>query len=575
MKYKILLYFFLPILFFSCNNNLETKSPNVIIVITDDQGYGDIGYNGNPHLITPNLDKFAGESIRFNNFNVSPVCAPTRSSLLTGRYSLRTGVTDTYNGGAIMSSNEITLAEIFNENNYKTGIFGKWHLGDNYPSRPSDQGFQESLIHLSGGIGQVGDFTNYYKGSTSYYDPILWLNNKQEKYNGYCSDIFTDEAIKFIEDNKDNQFFCYLSFNAPHTPLQVPEKYYQMYKDIDPTNINGESLEMTEKDILDAKKIYGMVTNIDENFGKLINKLDDLNLKENTIVIFMTDNGPQQPRYVSNLKGLKSQVYNGGIKVPFYLNFPKIHNEGIDLNFFSAHIDLLPTIAKLCDLPIPNDRKIDGIDLFDNNINKKERDFFSYWTRKSPELYKNISLNAGSYKLVGNTNYNSGIEEFELYNLEIDPNESENLIIKEKPIALEMKLRMDEIYNELISSKNLIDKPRINIGTINENPTFLNRNDASGQRGIWSQNEVFGFWKVRIEAGAYDFKFKFNNLENYFGEMTLELGNNVYSTKVNVDKNGFVLMKDVEISGGDYDLIPFFRFNRKNILPFLVEVKKL
>ena len=575
MKYKILLYFLLPILFFSCNNNLETKSPNVIIVITDDQGYGDIGYNGNPHLITPNLDKFAGESMRFNNFNVSPVCAPTRSSLLTGRYSLRTGVTDTYNGGAIMSSNEITLAEIFNENNYKTGIFGKWHLGDNYPSRPSDQGFQESLIHLSGGIGQVGDFTNYYKGSTSYYDPILWLNNKQEKYNGYCSDIFTDEAIKFIEDNKDNQFFCYLSFNAPHTPLQVPDKYYQMYKDIDPTNINGESLEMTEKNIIDAKKIYGMVTNIDENFGKLINKLDELNLKENTIVIFMTDNGPQQPRYVSNLKGLKSQVYNGGIKVPFYLNFPKIHNEGIDLDFFSAHIDVLPTIAKLCDLPIPNDRKIDGIDLFDNNINKKERDFFSYWTRKSPELYKNISLNAGSYKLVGNTNYNSGIEEFELYNLEIDPNESENLIIKEKPVALEMKLRMDEIYNELISSKNLIDKPSINIGTINENPTFLNRNDASGQRGIWSQNEVFGFWKVRIEAGAYDFKFKFNNLENSVGEMTLELGNNVYSTKVNVDKDGFVLMKDVEISGGDYDLIPFFRFNRKNILPFLVEVKKL
>ena len=575
MKYKILFYFFLPILFFSCNNNLEIKSPNVIIVITDDQGYGDIGYNGNPHLITPNLDKFAGESIRFNNFNVSPVCAPTRSSLLTGRYSLRTGVTDTYNGGAIMSSNEITLAEILNDNNYKTGIFGKWHLGDNYPSRPSDQGFQESLIHLSGGIGQVGDFTNYYKGSTSYYDPILWLNNKQEKYNGYCSDIFTDEAIKFIEDNKDNQFFCYLSFNAPHTPLQVPDKYYQMYKDIDPTNINGESLEMTEKNILDAKKIYGMVSNIDENFGKLINKLDELNLKENTIVIFMTDNGPQQPRYVSNLKGLKSQVYNGGIKVPFYFNFPKIHNEGIDLDFFSAHIDVLPTIAKLCDLPIPNDRKIDGIDLFDNNINKKERDFFSYWTRKSPELYKNISLNAGNYKLVGNTNYSSGIEDFELYNLESDPFESENLIIKEKSVALEMKLRMDEIYNELISSKNLINKPRINIGTINENPTFLNRNDASGQRGIWSQNEVFGFWKVRIEAGAYDFKFKFNNLENSAGEMTLELGNNVYSTKVNVDKDGFVLMKDVKISGGDYDLIPFFIFNRKNILPFLVEIKKL
>tara|TARA_Y100001935_G_scaffold56541_1_gene47228 strand:- start:317 stop:2044 length:1728 start_codon:yes stop_codon:yes gene_type:complete len=575
MKYNVIILFILSCLLFSCQNNLETKNPNVIIVITDDQGYGDIGYNGNPHLITPNLDKFASESIRFNNFHVSPVCAPTRSSLLTGRYSLRTGVADTYNGGAIMSTNEITLAEIFNDNNYKTAIFGKWHLGDNYPSRPSDQGFQESLIHLSGGIGQVGDFTNYYKGSTSYFDPILWLNNKQKKYNGYCSDVFTDEAIEFIEKNKDNQFFCYLSFNAPHTPLQVPEKYYQIYKDIDPTIIDGKSLNMTKKNILDAKKIYGMVTNIDENFGKLINKLDELKLKENTIIIFMTDNGPQQPRYVSNLRGLKSQVYNGGIKVPFYLNFPKIHNEGIDLDFFSAHIDVLPTITKLCDLPIPNDRKIDGIDLFDNNINKKERDFFSYWTRKSPELYKNISLNSGNYKFVGNTNYSSGIEDFELYNLEIDPNESENLIFNEKSIALEMKSRMDEIYNELINSKNLNDKPRINIGTKYENPTFLNRNDASGQRGIWNQNEVFGFWKVKFETGTYNFKFKFNNLDISSGEMILELGNNVYTEQVNIDKEGFAIMKDIKIFEGKYDLTPFMKNSMKNILPFWIEIERL
>ena len=575
MKHKILIYFILTALLFSCNNKLDDKYPNVIIVITDDQGYGDIGYNGNPHIITPNLDKFASESIRFNNFNVSPVCAPTRSSLLTGRYSLRTGVTDTYNGGAIMSSSEITLAEIFNRKNYKTGIFGKWHLGDNYPSRPSDQGFQESLIHLSGGIGQVGDFTNYYKGSTSYFDPTLWLNNEQKKYDGYCSDIFTDEALKFIEKNKDNQFFCYLSFNAPHTPLQVPDKYVQMYEDINPAIINGDNLDMTEKNIQDAKKIYGMVTNIDENFGKLINKLDELKLKENTIVIFLTDNGPQQPRYVSNLRGLKSQVYNGGIKVPFYFNYPKIHGKDLDIGFFSAHIDVLPTLAKLCNLPLPNDRIIDGVDLFDKNVNKNKRDFFSYWTRKSPELYKNISLNFGNYKLVGNTDYDSGIEDFELYNLEMDPYEIENLIIKEKPVALEMKSRMDQIYNELINSKNLIDKPRINIGTINENPTFLNRNDASGQRGIWNQNEVYGFWKVKFESGIYDFKFKFNNLNVSVGEMTLELGNNVYSTELEVDKDGFVLMNGVEISSGDFDLVPFLKSNRKNILPFLVEVKKL
>ena len=576
MKYKKLIYFILTVLLFSCNDKLDYNNyPNVILIITDDQGYGDIGYNGNPYIITPNLDKFASESIRFNNFNVSPVCAPTRSSLLTGRYSLRTGVTDTYNGGAIMSSNEITLAEIFNQKNYKTGIFGKWHLGDNYPSRPSDQGFQESLIHLSGGIGQVGDFTNYYKGSASYFDPTLWLNNEQKKYDGYCSDIFTDEALKFIEKNKDNQFFCYLSFNAPHTPLQVPDKYVQMYEDINPTIINGDNLDMTEKNIQDAKKIYGMVTNIDENFGKLINKLDELKLKENTILIFLTDNGPQQPRYISNLRGLKSQVYNGGIKVPFYFNYPKIHGKDQDIDFFSAHIDVLPTLAKLCDLPLPNDRIIDGVDLFDKNVNKNKRDFFSYWTRKSPELYKNISLSSGNYKLVGNSNYNSPIEDFELYDLEIDPSENENLVSSEKAIAKEMKSRMDKIYLELINSKNILKKQRIHIGTINENPTFLNRNDASGQRGIWNQNEVYGFWKVKFESGIYDFKFKFNNLDVSTGEMILELGNNVYTSEVEVDNDGFVLMNRVEISKGDFDLVPFLKSNRKNILPFLVEVKKL
>ena len=348
-----------------------------------------------------------------------------------------------------------------------------------------------------------------------------------------------------------------------------------MYEDINPTIINGDNLDMTEKNIQDAKKIYGMVTNIDENFGKLINKLNELKLKENTIVIFLTDNGPQQPRYISNLRGLKSQVYNGGIKVPFYFNYPKIHGKDQDIDFFSAHIDILPTLAKLCDLPLPNDRVIDGVDLFDKNVNKNNRDFFSYWTRKSPELYKNISLSSGNYKLVGNSNYNSPIEDFELYDLEIDPSEKENLVSSEKAIAKDMKSRMDKIYLELINSKNILKKQRIHIGTINENPTFLNRNDASGQRGIWNQNEVYGFWKVKFESGIYDFKFKFNNLNVSVGEMTLEIGNNVYSSEVEVDIDGFVLMNGVEISRGDFDLVPFLKSNRKNILPFLVEVKKL
>ena len=563
----------LLILFISCTKQVEQK-PNIILIITDDQGYGDIGYNGNPHIKTPNLDLLATNSMRFNNFYVSPVCAPTRSSLLTGRYSLRTGVTDTYNGGAMMSNDEITLAEILKENNYQTGIFGKWHLGDNYPFRPTDQGFHESLIHLSGGIGQVGDFTNYYKGNRSYFDPILWHNNKQKKYEGYCSDIFTDEAIKFIEDNKSNQFFCYLSFNAPHTPLQLPDKYYDLYKNVDPSVISeSEKISMTEKNILDAKRIYGMVTNIDDNVGKLVSKLKELNIDKNTILIFMTDNGPQQFRYVSNLRGLKSSVYNGGIKVPFYLSYPKIHDAGLDLDNFSAHIDVLPSLLDLCNIGTPKNIKIDGKNFL--NKSTEERSFFSYWTRKSPELYQNMSLNKGNYKLVGNTNYDSPIERFELFDIDNDPYEMENLIENKKELAIQMKLEMDNIYNELINSKNIKNKPRIIIGSEFENPTYLNRNDASGQRGIWAQNEIFGFWRIKALSGKYNFRFKFNNLNLTSGEMVIEVGSQVYSKKVEVDDNGYALMENIHLNEGEFDLTPFFRYERKNIFPFWVEIDRL
>ena len=564
---------FLLILFISCTKQVEQK-PNIILIITDDQGYGDIGYNGNPHIKTPNLDLLATNSMRFNNFYVSPVCAPTRSSLLTGRYSLRTGVTDTYNGGAMMSNDEITLAEILKENNYQTGIFGKWHLGDNYPFRPTDQGFHESLIHLSGGIGQVGDFTNYYKGNRSYFDPILWHNNEQKKYEGYCSDIFTDEAIKFIEENKSNQFFCYLSFNAPHTPLQVPEKYYDLYKNVDPSVISeSEKISMTEKNVLDAKRIYGMVTNIDDNVGKLVSKLKELNIDQNTILIFMTDNGPQQFRYVSNLRGLKSSVYNGGIKVPFYLSYPKIHDAGLDIDNFSAHIDVLPSLLDLCDIETPKNIKIDGKNFL--NKSTEERSFFSYWTRKSPELYQNMSFNKGNYKLVGNTNYDSPIERFELFDIDNDPYEMENLIENKKELAIQMKLEMDNIYNELINSKNIKNKPRIIIGSEFENPTYLNRNDASGQRGIWAQNEIFGFWRIKALSGKYNFRFKFNNLNLTSGQMVIEVGNQVFSKKVEVDDNGYALMENIHLNEGEFDLTPLFRYERKNIFPFWVEINKL
>ena len=563
----------------SCNNPIENKKPNVIIIITDDQGFGDLGINENPNIITPNIDQFASESIQFDNFFVSPVCAPTRASLMTGRYSLRTGVRDTYNGGAIMSNTETTIAEILKEADYSTGIFGKWHLGDNYPFRPSEQGFNESLIHLAGGIGQVGDFTNYYKGNTSYFDPILWKNNKKNQYDGYCSDIFAENAVKFIEKNKNKPFFCYLSFNAPHTPLQVPKKYYNMYKDLDPElGFNDESLasKMSEKDKEDARRIYGMVTNIDDNIGKVLNKLTELGIEEETIIIFMTDNGPQQFRYNSNMKGLKGTVYNGGTRVPFYIKYAEKFKNSKVISRMSAHIDILPTILELCNLKIPSDRKIDGQSLVPL-INSKpfnDRHLFSYWTRRFPEKYINMSIQNDNYKLVGNNDYNGKIKDFELYDLIADPLESKNVINQNIEIAKSFKIEMDNSIDDLLSSENIKNPPRIIIGSEFENPTVLNRNDASGERGIWAQNDIYSYWKVNFKKGTYDFKFKFKDSITSKGTLFTEINNRVYSKKTEKVVYSTLEMNDISIENSEVDLISFLKLNNKKIFPFWIEIYK-
>ena len=576
MKRFLLIVF---IVFNSCISPIENKKPNVIIIMTDDQGFGDLGINKNPNIITPNIDQFASESVRFDNFFVSPVCAPTRASLMTGRYSLRTGVRDTYNGGAIMSNTETTIAEILKEADYSTGIFGKWHLGDNYPFRPSEQGFDESIIHLAGGIGQVGDFTNYYKGNTSYFDPILWKNNKKNQYDGYCSDIFAENAVKFIEKNKNKPFFCYLSFNAPHTPLQVPKKYYDMYKDLDPeVGFMDESLasKMSEKDKEDARRIYGMVTNVDDNVGKVLNKLTELGIEEETIIIFMTDNGPQQFRYNSNMKGLKGTVYNGGTRVPFYIKYAEKFKNSKVISRMSAHIDILPTILELCNLKIPSDRKIDGQSLVPL-INSKpfnDRHLFSYWTRRFPEKYINMSIQNDNYKLVGNNDYNGKIKDFELYDLIADPLESKNVINQNIEIAKSFKIEMDNSIDDLLSSENIKNPPRIIIGSEFENPTVLNRNDASGERGIWAQNDIYSYWKVNFKKGTYDFKFKFKDSITSKGTLFTEINNRVYSKKTEKVVYSTLEMNDISIENSEVDLISFLKLNNKKIFPFWIEINK-
>ncbi len=557
--------------------------PNVIIIITDDQGFGDLSFYGNPHVKTPVIDQFARESVRLNNFYVCPVSAPTRSSLMTGRYSLRTGIRDTYNGGAIMSTEEITIAEVLRKEGYKTGIFGKWHLGDNYPSRPIDQGFDEALVHLGGGMGQVGDITTWFRGDSSYFDPVLWHNGSEEKHYGYCSDIFAGEAVRFIEENRKSPFFCYLAFNTPHTPLQVPGRYYDMYKDIDPASgfeKDGRPFpKMSEQDKDDARRVYAMVTNIDDNVGRILKTLDNLKLSRNTLVIFMTDNGPQQRRYIAGMRGLKGSVFRGGIRVPCFIRYPAQFKGNREIEMNASNIDILPTVAEICKADLPDDRIIDGKSILPlirgNPAVWNERPLFFYWTRKYPELYNNTSLQKGKYKLVGHTDYDAEIKEFELYDIESDPYELNNIILNHTDMASELRDDLRKLFSDLVNSPNLINQPGAILGTENENPVFLTRNDADGERGIWAQEEIFGKWRVKFTEGNYNIRFRFLNPLKPNGQIVLETKpyiNQKRNTEENVTE---VIMNNIHYPDLECDLIPYYLVDSRSILPFWIEIEKI
>ncbi|MDH5400699.1 MAG: arylsulfatase, partial [Cyclobacteriaceae bacterium] len=476
---KLLILPFMALLALSCtekdaSTRTTAKGPNIILIMTDDQGHGDLGFYGNPDIKTPTMDSLAGISARFTQFYVSPVCAPTRSSLMTGRYSLRTGVYDTYNGGAIMAANETTIAEVLRDNGYMTGIFGKWHLGDTYPHRPADQGFEESLIHAAGGMGQVGDVFNFFEYDSAYFNPIVLHNNVQVKTKGYCSDVFTDGAVDFIEKNKENPFFLYLSFNAPHTPLQLPAKYQDMYADLEIDSgryDNGTRPfpKMDNRSVDAARRVYGMVSNIDDNLARLFNKVNELGIRDNTLIIFMTDNGPQQLRYVSGMRGRKGTVYEGGIHVPFFISWPGKIAENKELKVPAVHMDIFPTLLNLCGIAQPEGLDIDGQDLTSvlngDTPPWANRPLVFYWQRGYDGPYHNIAVRSGNYKLVGHTDAGSAVDEFELFNLADDPGEMTNIVGNETKKATELIGIFDDWYANISQAENLINFPRIVIGS--------------------------------------------------------------------------------------------------------------
>jgi arylsulfatase A len=280
----------------SCTEKTSSPKPNIIIILADDMGWGDINANGNPNIETPVLNRMKSESLSFDRFYVCPLSAPTRAEMLTGRYFLRTGVSSVTRGYENMRTDELTFAEVLKENGYSTGCFGKWHNGRYYLQHPNRQGFDEYIGFPVGHLGY-------------YYDAFFMKNDDEVKSEGYTTDYFTDQALGFIERNKESPFLCYVSYNVPHSPFQVPEKYFSKYI--------TSGLDST------LSSVYGMVENMDENIGRIIKKIEELDIEENTIVIFFSDNGPNTDRYNGGMKGRKGAVDEGGVRVPFYIKWPE------------------------------------------------------------------------------------------------------------------------------------------------------------------------------------------------------------------------------------------------------------
>ena len=472
------------------------KHPNVIFIMTDDQGYGDVGCLGNPNIRTPNLDKLHAQSVRFTNFHSGTTSAPTRAGLMTGHNNNATGVWHTVLGRSLLDLEEVTLPSAFLHSGYATAIFGKWHLGDNDPYLPHDRGFQHSLIHLGGGITQSPDYWN-----NTYFNDVYLRNGVPEKQRGYCTDVWFSEAISFIEQNKEKPFFCCIMPNAPHVPLHIEERYAAPYR---------------ANDQVVSPEFYGMIANIDENMGALQHKLRELKLEQHTIVIFMTDNGTASGAeldknefvtkgYNAGMRGKKSSAYEGGHRVPFFFSMPGA--KACDVNALAYYADFMPTLVDLCSLTTPRPIVYDGITLRPalEGKNLPERTLCVDTQRDEfLEKGKNSCVMTRRWRLINLS---------ELYDIQADPEQRSDVAQKYPETVANLQAEYDKWW---VRASVRADKYQY-IPLFTDRCVTLNSMDLHAESNgqpipAWNQNMLrkghrsHGFWSIEIlQDGRYTF----------------------------------------------------------------------
>jgi arylsulfatase A-like enzyme len=436
----------------------SSTKPNIVIILTDDQGWGDLSIHGNTNLQTPNIDRLAKGGARFNNFFVSPVCSPTRAEFLTGRYHPRTGVYSTSAGGERMDLDEQTIAQVFKAAGYSTAMYGKWHNGMQYPYHPNARGFEDFYGFCSGHWGD-------------YFSPQLEHNGKLVEGKGFIIDDLTDKAIQFIEDNKEGPFLLYLPYNTPHSPMQVPDRWWNKFKDKELELRHGD-----EEDLLFTRAALAMCENIDWNVGRLMERLKALRLEENTIVLYFHDNGPNSWRWNGGMKGRKGSTDDGGVRSPLFIRWPGKIEPGKNIASISAAIDLLPTLTDLAGIDPLVKKPLDGMSLkpllLENQPAWPDRMIFNHWDGK-------VSVRTQQYRLD-----HSG----KLFDMQRDQGQRQNIANQMLPVAEKLSAEVQRWREEVLSELPTSDTRSFPLGHPDTRYTQLPARDGQPHGNIKRSN---------------------------------------------------------------------------------------
>jgi arylsulfatase A-like enzyme len=551
----------------------QERTPNVVVFLSDDQGWGDFSFQGNTNLKTPALDSLAQQGALMERYYVCPVCAPTRAEFLTGRYHPRGSAMGVTEGLERLDLDEVTIADLLSKQGYSTGAFGKWHNGSQYPYHPNGRGFQEFYGFLSGHWGE-------------YFDPLLDHNGMPERGKGFVTDDFTSHAIEFIRANRSKPFFCYIAYNTPHSPMQVPDEYFTAVKDREIKMLH-QGRPKEKEDLAMTRAAIAMVENIDSNVGRVLEELKKVGIDENTIVVYFDDNGPNSFRWNGGLKGRKGSVDEGGVRSPLLIRWPRKIASGLRLKQLSGAIDLLPTLCDLTSTEVPHREKLDGISLAPQLLGESNdivsRQLFTQWAGK-------VSLREDGYLLD---------EQGELFDLIKDATQQKAISNLEPERTERMRAAVKNWRSEVIGSAKT-QRPFL-VGHKQRVRTELPAQDGKAlgntvKRSAPAPNcSYFTNWKSEadrivwdievLESGKYEIFIEYTAPPQSVGaKVRCEIGEKVIENEIQREfnsevrgaekdrfpRNGESLMKDFgRQSLGSTELVP----GRSNLTLSLLEIK--